>query len=181
MLALNRNDESPPAMASDLEEIFKSQCSRVFAAAFRVTGSAQDAEDVLQTVFLRLVRRGEELNLSPNPSSYLHRAAINASLDLLRTRSRSSSIPLDEMGELPSGTASPHRRQEDREVRRNLRQALLGLTPRSAEIFAMRFFEDMSNREIAQSLGMSQTAVGVAIHRARSQVKGELVAHIGGH
>lgn len=165
---------------SDLEQIFKNQCSRVFAAAFRVTGSAQDAEDVLQTIFLRLARRGDALNLSPNPSSYLHRAAINASLDLLRTRARTASVPLDEMHELPSATVSPDRRQEDREVRRHLRRALLGLTPRSAEIFAMRFFEDMSNRDIASLLGMSQTAVGVAIHRARSQVKSELTTYCGG-
>src|SRR5262249_56102212 len=72
------------------------QHSRVHRAAHRGTGIVVDSEDVLQTVFLRLSRRGE-LNLEPNPGSYLHRAAINASLDLMRQRARTDSIPIDDV------------------------------------------------------------------------------------
>ena len=162
--------------------MFRDHHSRVFAAAFRVTGSAQDAEDVVQTVFLRLLRRQDELDLSPSPGSYLHRAAVNASLDLLRVRSRSGSIPMDDLDVLPTERAdnNPDRRQEDREVRRGVRQALLALSPKNAEIFALRFLEGLPNREIANSYGMTQTAVGVALHRARNQVKKELNSFLGG-
>ncbi len=172
-----------PSPSGELERIFQSHQGSVFAAAYRVTGSAQDAEDVLQTVFLRLLRRQDELDLSPSPGGYLHRAAVNASLDLMRARSRSRSIPLDELNAPPAEgpAASPDRRQQDREMRRGLRQAILGLSTKNAEIFTLRFLEGTPNREIADMLGMSQTAVGVALHRARAQVKKELSTFVGGN
>src|SRR5438034_9115418 len=91
-----------PARGSirDVESLFREHHDRVFRAAHRITGSVVDAEDVLQTVFLRLSRRGnskEGVNLEPSPASYLHRAAINASLDLVRQRGRSQSISIDDV------------------------------------------------------------------------------------
>jgi RNA polymerase sigma-70 factor, ECF subfamily len=175
------NQEAPlPLPSGDLERIFQSHHSQVYGTAYRVTGSSQDAEDVLQTVFLRLLRRQDEVDLSPSPGSYLHRAAVNAALDLMRARSRSQSIPLDDHdAPTENGRSDPDRRQQDGEVRRNLRQALLRLSSRSATIFTMRFLDGTPNREIAEAMGMSQAAVGVAIHRARAQVKKELATLLG--
>ncbi len=183
MLALSHS-EPLPGPSGNLEHIFQQNSSRVFGTAYRVTGSAQDAEDCLQTVFLRLLRREGSLDLSPSPASYLHRAAVNAALDLMRARSRSRSIPLDDMDVPPpaeGGDLDPERRQSDREMRRNLRQAILDLTPKSATIFTMRFLEGTPNREIAEAMGMSQAAVGVAVHRARNQVKQEMASFVGGN
>jgi RNA polymerase sigma-70 factor, ECF subfamily len=181
LLALTHT-ESTPDPSRDLERIFQQNSARVFGTAYRVTGSAQDAEDCLQTVFLRLLRRQKQLDLSPSPSSYLHRAAINAALDLMRARSRSSSIPLDDMDVPPADSeqTSPERRQEDREMRRHLRQAILQLTPKRATIFTMRFLEDTPNREIAEAMNMTQAAVNVALHHARKQVKKEMASFVGG-
>ncbi len=182
MLAAVTHSHPTPGPSGDLEAIFQDHCSQVFATAFRVTGNAQDAEDVLQTVFLRLLRRQDEIDLSPSPVSYLHRAAVNAALDLMRARGRSRSIGLDELeAPLANGgpEASPERRQEDREMRGVLRQALTQMTPKSAEIFSLRFLEDLPNREIARTMGMTQTAVGVALHRARNQVKKQFRSLLG--
>ncbi len=180
MTALTQT-ESLPGPSRDLERIFQQNSSRVFGTAYRVTGSAQDAEDCLQTVFLRLLRRQDRLDLSPSPGSYLHRAAINAALDLMRSRSRSRSIPLDDMDMPPADGehASPERRQHDRELRRGLRQAILQLTPKRATIFTMRFLDGTPNREIAEALNMTQAAVNVALHHARKQVKKELASFVG--
>src|SRR5213593_4336138 len=71
--------------SSTLEAMFQRHHDRVFRTAYRVTGNAADADDVLQTVFLRLAR-GPEATLLENPEGYFARAAINASLDLLRGR-----------------------------------------------------------------------------------------------
>lgn len=180
LAAVTHSDPLPPP-SGNLERIFQAHHGQVFGTAYRMTGSAQDAEDVLQTVFLRLLRRQDELDLSPSPTSYLHRAAVNASLDLLRSRSRSRTVDLDDFEIPESPHRGPERAQEDREMRGILRQALLALTPKSAEIFSMRFLEDLTNREIAQTLGMTQTAVGVALHRARNQVKKEIRSLIGGN
>jgi RNA polymerase sigma factor (sigma-70 family) len=78
----------------EVETLFRAHHDRVFRAAHRITGSPADAEDVLQTVFLRLVKSGEAYDLSQNPEAYLSRAAINASLDLIRSRGRSKSVGL---------------------------------------------------------------------------------------
>ena len=173
--------EPLPTPSGQLENIFQRYHGKVFAAAYRVTGSAQDAEDVLQTVFLRLLKNQASLDLDPNPSAYLHRAAVNASLDLMRARSRKRSISLDELVIQPmdEGPDDPERRQQDQEVRRGLRQAILGLSGKAAEIFTLRFLEGASNKEIADMLDMTQTAVGVALHRARNQVKKEIRSFVG--
>lgn len=173
--------EPIPTPSGELEAIFQRFHGKVFAAAYRVTGSAQDAEDVLQTIFLRLLKNQAKLDLDPNPSAYLHRAAVNASLDLMRARSRKRSISLDELVIAPADESpdDPEQRQRDREVRRGLRQAILGLSGKAAEIFTLRFLEGASNKEIADMLDMTQTAVGVALHRARNQVKKEIRSFVG--
>ena len=78
---------------SDLEAIFRDHHQRVLRAAHRVTGNPQDAEDVVQTVFMRLARREGGSPLSDSPGNYLHRAAINAALDVVRSRQAQRSTP----------------------------------------------------------------------------------------
>ncbi|MEM9555072.1 MAG: sigma-70 family RNA polymerase sigma factor [Acidobacteriota bacterium] len=174
-------DRPLPPPSEELEEIFQAYHGKIFGAAYRITGNAQDAEDVLQTVFLRLLRRQDQLDLDPQPGAYLHRAAVNAALDLMRSRSRKRSIPLDDLDAAPDASRvdDPEQRQQDRDVRRGLRQAMLGLSERAAEIFALRFFEGVSNQDIATSYGMTQSAVGVALHRARNHVKKEIRSFAG--
>ncbi len=85
-----------PEPPRELEKLFREHNNLIFRTAYRVTGSAEDAEDVLQTVFLRLARRAE-IDLAPSPASYLHRAAVNASLDLVRSRTTAKSVAIEDM------------------------------------------------------------------------------------
>ena len=87
--------DQPPG---ELEILFRAHHGRVFRTAQRITGSAADAEDVLQTVFLRLMKGQGTYDLSQNAEAYLSRAAINASLDLLRSRTRAKSVGLGRQG-----------------------------------------------------------------------------------
>jgi len=134
-----------------------------------------DAEDVLQTVFLRLSRRNE-INLDPSPSGYLHRAAINASLDLVRQRGRSESISIDDVAPIlkASHTLNPESQRASRELRARIRQALSKLGEKSAEMFVLKYFEGYGNNEIAEMMGTSAMVVGVLLHRARARVKKEV-------
>ena len=179
MSAATFSDSVSAGPSPALEALFAQHHGRIFGAAYRVTGRAQDAEDVLQTVFFRLLKRGDDLDLSPSPGSYLHRAAVNAALDLVRSRSRKKALPLDEI-DLPSDAPGPDRVDRAREIRRCLRQALTELTPKSAEIFSMRFLEGFDNHEIARLTETSQTAIGVMVHRARNRVKKAMAACVGG-
>jgi RNA polymerase sigma-70 factor (ECF subfamily) len=154
---------TPPA---DLERIFLEHQGRVFRAAYRVTGSLSDAEDVLQTVFLRLLRRDVAAAGVDHLGSYLYRAAVNTALDVLRTRRESMPIE-DAEPSLAIVDESPRRE----EMRRQLRRALATLPPRWAEIFVLRHFEGYGNHEIARLLGMSRATVGVTLFRARHRLQ----------
>jgi RNA polymerase sigma factor (sigma-70 family) len=149
----------------EIEQIFEECHGLVFRTAYRITGNAADAEDVLQAVFLRLLRRDRSAEPLVNHESYLRRAAVNASLDTVRARQESRSAPLDE---------SPPAAGDPAELRDSLRRALAALPPRSAEIFALRFLEGYSNPEIARMLSMSQVHVAVLLHRTRKQLQKEL-------
>jgi RNA polymerase sigma-70 factor (ECF subfamily) len=161
------------AQSSPLEEMFHQHKDMVFRAAYRVTGNAGDAEDVLQTVFLRLVTN-PSLPEIHNLPAYLHRSAVNASLDVLRRRRETQVLSLDEPGHAEA--ASVNSAQPSTEIREWLRQALARLSPRWAEMFVLRFIEDYSNREIAEMMKTSAAVVAVVLHRTRAQLKKDFKA-----
>ena len=168
--------EPVPAGPFGLEQVFREHQQRVFRAAYRITGNAQDAEDVLQTVFLRLARREAGTLPVDNLTSYLYRAAINAALDLLRARRDTVSVALEEaQGSLPAPVdGAPDRLQEAQELRAWLRRALSRLRPRAAEVFTLRYLEGYENHDIARMLGISRVAVAVTLHRTRRRLRKEL-------
>jgi RNA polymerase sigma-70 factor (ECF subfamily) len=138
----------------------------VFRTAYRVTGNAADAEDVLQTVFMRLLRHTQR-DAMDNEESYLRRAAINASLDVIRSRQSDRTI---ELVDVPS----KHSDAETSDLRQALARAIGSLPQRSAEIFTLRFIEGLTNPEIARMLGISQVLVAVTVYRTRLQLRKEL-------
>jgi RNA polymerase sigma-70 factor, ECF subfamily len=156
-----------------LETLFRQQSDRVFRTAYRVTGSAADAEDVLQTVFLRLARDRESLSIPENPEGYFARAAINASLDLLRGRKRSKAVAFDDALAEPSQN-DPETGHEDRELRNLIRVAVSRLAPTAAQMFTLRYFEGYDNGEIARIMKTSALVVGVTLHRARARLRKEI-------
>jgi RNA polymerase sigma-70 factor (ECF subfamily) len=167
----------PPA---DLEQIFREQHAGVLRAAYRITGNASDAEDVLQTVFMRLVRRTPDAPPMDNVGAYLHRSAVNAALDLVRDRRDSKHVALDAQAPLLASKDAPaDSRQQARELRDCIRRAIGRLAPRTAEIFALHYFEGHSNSQIAEMLDLSPGGVGVTLHRARTQLQGEISRFLG--
>jgi RNA polymerase sigma-70 factor (ECF subfamily) len=161
-----------------LERFWNAHADAIFRAAHRVTGNPADAEDVLQTVFLRLARRGDDEIDEQGVGGYLHRSAVNAALDVLRSRQRAGWVPLEPAAggaDLHADSApDPEREQASRELRAHLRLAMSRLAPRAAEIFALRYFEGLPNREIAGLLGVSQGLVAVLLHRTRARLRKEL-------
>jgi len=167
----------------ELEILFRAHHGRVFRTAQRITGSASDAEDVLQTVFLRLVKGHETYDLSLNPEAYLSRAAINASFDLLRNRARAKSVGLDDIDSesLASRSRSPEVEQTDRELQTLVRQAVARLGKTAGEMFALRYYEGYDNQQIAGFLKTSPLVVGVVLHRARTKLRKEIGHYLERH
>lgn len=154
-----------------IEKAFQEHHMRVFRAAYRITGNAQDAEDILQTVFLRLAQKG---NLeAANAPSYLYRAAINASIDLLRAR-REGAVTLEEAARSLRSPETPETVRESGEIREWLRGALAALPAQAAEMFVLRYLEGHANKDIARTLGISRVRVAVALHRTRQRLQREL-------
>ncbi len=176
--------EMPMATPSvaDLESVFREHHAMVFRAAYRVTGNASDAEDVLQTVFLRLLKRDPAAEPVASFTSFLHRAAVNAAVDLVRSRQNIRNLPLDDLE--PVLAESPHRAPDrsyaSTELRDWLRSALGRLNPRIAEMFALRFFEGKDNPEIAQLLNTTAGTVAVTLSRTRDRLEQEYRAYEGG-
>lgn len=169
---------------TDLERLFQDHSEQVFRTAHRITGSAADAEDVLQTVFLRLASATARRDLSPSPGSYLHRAAVNASLDLMRARTRARSVSIDDSQspmEFESSALDPAAEHDERELRALVRQAVARLGERAAQVFALRYFEGYDNQEIAEILGASQMVVAVTLHRARARLRREIGEYLEKH
>src|SRR5688572_12808487 len=99
----------------EFEQIFRQYSRLVYRTAYGVTGNAEDAEDVLQTIFLRLVRREPPPNLRNNPQAYLYRAAVNVSLSIIRSRREYASTPDLETFESSVHSARERHAQEVRE------------------------------------------------------------------
>ncbi|HEY1896185.1 MAG TPA: RNA polymerase sigma factor [Terracidiphilus sp.] len=166
------------ATSDRLSQLFAEHHRRVLLAAYRITGSMADAEDVAQTVFLRL-GHGESLEPKPdmkNAASYLYRAAINGALDLLRRRKTAAAEPIEAAAAIASAAPgdSPEAEISSRQLAQLLRRAISELSPRAAEMFTLRYVEELGNREIAALMGTSQAVVAVTLHQSRSRLKKRL-------
>ena len=165
----------PAASGVWLEDLFEEHHKHMFRTAYRVLGDAGDAEDVLQTIFLRLLKRPPKALDTGKAGGYLRRAAINASLDLIRKRKRSRLVPVDQqiLEEVePSADAAsdPARRFASLEFRERLRRELAKVNPRGAEMFVLRYFEGYRNSEIGPMMGTSRMTVAVTLHRLRKRL-----------
>ncbi|WP_089839052.1 RNA polymerase sigma factor [Granulicella pectinivorans] len=162
-----------PTMES-ISQLFAEHYRRVLLAAHRITGNMADAEDIAQGLFLRLASTDRPID---NVGSYLHRAAINGALDLLRRRKSAATEPLDQAVEVVSVSrrSSPESEVSSRQLGEALRTAIGELPPRAAEMFALRYFEELGNKEIATMMGTSQAAVAVTLHNTRSRLKKRLL------
>jgi len=157
-----------------ITQLFGEHYRRVLLAAYRITGSMADAEDIAQGLFLRLASSERPVD---NIGSYLHRAAINGALDLLRRRKSAATEPLEQAAHIASvgWGSSPESGVASRQLGDALRIAIGELAPRAAEMFALRYFEDLDNKEIAALMETSQAAVAVTLHNARSRLKKRLL------
>jgi RNA polymerase sigma-70 factor (ECF subfamily) len=167
--ATHELDAQPIAMTTPtgFAELYERHYAVVFHAALRVTGNAADAEDVLQTVFLRVLHQDDPLDAARMPEAYFRRAATNAAVDLLRRRISHAETRLDDAPPL-AATESPGLLKEQ------LRRAIATLEPDDAVMFLLRFVEGLSNGEIAEMFGLEKNHVAVRLHRIRQTLQTEM-------
>lgn len=157
---------TPTPSRADFAGLYERHYEAVFHAALRVTGRPADAEDVLQTVFLRVLR-GEQDDAAGRPSAYFKRAAVNAAVDLLRRRAIRAETGYDE--------AAPHAAAEPALLlKEQLRRAIATLDPEDATLFLLRHVEGLSNQELADEFQLEKNNVAVRLHRIRMRLQIEL-------
>ena len=148
-------------------ELYERHYEAVFRAALRVTGNPADAEDVLQTVFLRVMSQGGELEEIALPAAYFRRAAVNAAVDVLRRRDLRAESGFDNL--TPHASVQPPFLLKER-----LRRALAILDRDDASLFLLRHVEGLSIEELAEMFEMEKNNVSVRLHRIRLRLQAEL-------
>jgi RNA polymerase sigma-70 factor (ECF subfamily) len=153
----------------------------VYRLAHRMTGSAQDAEDVVQETFLKAYRQLSRFESRANFSTWLHRIAVNCSIDLIRSRPHREAgrdaADLDQFGSderHQAGHASPERLMLSTEVQDRVMGAMSSLSAMERAAFALRHFEGQSIDEISHALGLKANATKHSIFRAVKKMRAAL-------
>jgi RNA polymerase sigma-70 factor (ECF subfamily) len=164
-----------------LESIYRDHSAAVLQSAYRVTGNRADAEDALQTVFIRLARRAEPPDFSRGAAGYLRRAATNAALDIVQSRAARTSAPLtDHRSGAADAAPGPERLHHSAQIKNEVRRVLAHISRRQAEVFILRYFEGLDNTEIAAVCDTTPGTVAVTLHRVRARLMTELAPFLGG-
>jgi RNA polymerase sigma-70 factor (ECF subfamily) len=164
-------DELPIPMSSSptvpgFAELYDRHYEAVFRAALRITGNPADAEDVLQTVFLRVLAGGGEVQDLALPAAYFRRAAVNAALDVLRRRELRAESAHD--------TEASHAAVAHPLLKEQLRRALGILERDDASLFLLRHIEGLSIDELAAMFQIDKNNVTVRLHRIRRRLQVEM-------
>ncbi len=154
-------------LSAGFAELYERYFEASYRTALRVTGNPADAEDAMQTVFLRILNQGGRVDPAQLCEAYFRRAATNAALDLLRRRaSHAESMLNDDI---------PHAAVENPALlKERLRRAIAALDESDAELFLLRYLEGLSNGELAEMFGLEKNHVAVRLHRIRQLLQVEM-------
>ena len=158
----------PEPLPAEFEAVFEEHYGLIYRTAYGVTGRVEDAEDVVQTIFLRLLRRESSREFARNPRAYLYRAAVNLSLTIVQTRRRRaiSEASEDLAVSIPSRASA-----QAEELHKRLYLAIAQLKPKTASIVILRYLHEYSDVDIAKLLGTSRLVIAVTLSRARARLK----------
>jgi len=146
---------------NEFRDLYLKHWQTVFGLAFRVTGNASDAEDVMQSVFVRLLANRTMLDGARSPEGYLRRSAVNASIDILRQRRVRGET---ELGEHRGGDASVIDKER-------VRRALARLEPEHAEIFVLCYLEGYTYEELAEMFQLERGTIASRLFRIRAELR----------
>jgi RNA polymerase sigma factor (sigma-70 family) len=156
------------------EAVVRDHSARVYRLAYRLTGNAQDAEDLTQDVFVRVFRSLS--SYTPGTfEGWLHRITTNLFLDLVRRRARIRFDPLpDDAERLPSRDRGPATVYDETHFDHDVQAALDALPPDFRAAVVLCDLEGLSYEEIAATLDVKIGTVRSRIHRGRGQLRAAL-------
>lgn len=180
---------STSSLEGDYRRLYDRYKDRVYNVCFRITGSPSDALDASQETFGILFRRIREFRFESRFSSWVYRIAVNASIDV-RRRVRSRRVAsienlrggeegkydlTDRVVEMPSISASR------REFEQAVQLAISRLSPKLRSIVVLRYIENLSYEEVAETLRISLGTVKSRLSRAHEALDRELTPVLDKH
>ena len=180
---MTHTDAAAVALARDGDsEAFRALVERhsraVFRLAHRMTGNASDAEDVVQETFLKAYRQLSRFESRANFGTWVHRIAVNCSIDLIRARPHREAghdaADLEQFGAAETaepGLPSPERLMLSAEVQGHISGAMTSLSKMERAAFVLRHFEGQSIDEISRALGLKTNATKHSIFRAVKKMR----------
>ncbi len=164
------------------EEIVDRYSPKVFSLATRLTRNQEDAEEVLQDVFVTVYRKIRGFEGNSTFSSWLYRVAVNASFMKLRRKKHNKNVAMDDV--LPQLQNSPALRSSEHEEADNLafrnqvlnalEDAIRRLPDEYRPVFVLREVDGLTSKEVGKILELSIPAVKSRLHRSRMMVRRRL-------
>ena len=158
--------------ADAFEELYRQHARRLYSLAVRMIGSAEDAEDLLQEVFLQAHRKLPGFRGESTLGTWLYRLTMNHCLDHLRGRqakmSRATGSLADENATEPT---APEPLVPAAISRMDLERAIEALPPGAKAAFLLHDVEGFEHQEIAAILGISEGTSKSQVHKARLKLR----------
>jgi len=158
--------------ALDWQVIVKKHANLVWQTSYRLLGERCDAEDCFQETFISALKTAKRQRIR-NISGLLVHLATRRAIDMLRKRCSQLQADISNIdtSRLRSSNPGPLQQVHRDEIFSRLRQALTELPERQANAFCMRYLSDMSQKQIAEKLGITANAAGVLVHRAKERLQ----------
>ena len=163
--------------AAAFEQLYRAHAGRLYSLVFRMAGSAQEAEDLLQEVFLHAHRKLGSFRGESSLGTWLYRLAVNHCLDFLRGRQARMSKATDSLDE--EGAAEPAAALPPIPAaisRLDLERAIARLPPGCRAAFVLHDVEGFEHNEVARLLGVSEGTSKSQVHKARLKLRAMLSA-----
>lgn len=162
------------------QTLFRKYYPSLIFYATRLVGE-EDAEDVVQDVFVELWRRQESIEIGDQIQAFLYRAVYTRALNVLKHRNVESGYcaAMEEINQRRAEFYQPDnneviRRIEDRELRKEIHDAINELPDKCKEVFKLSYLHDMKNKEIADALGVSLRTVEAHMYKALKYLRNRL-------
>jgi RNA polymerase sigma-70 factor (ECF subfamily) len=174
--------------ARQFEGLIRETSRQAYALAYRLTGNATEAEDLVQEAYVRAYRFFDKYDDTLPFLSWLYRIISNTHIDLIRRKGRLRTTSLDTPGsesasgwDVADSESTAERNMLDQALDEPLQQALLAMNDDFRTAVLLADVEGMAYEEVAEVMNTSVGTVRSRIHRGRKQLRDFLVKHAPDH
>ena len=162
---------------SDFDQLIRQQSRRLYGFAFRILRNQEEAEDVVQEVFIRMWKMREKLDSYNSLDALATAMTKNCCIDQIRKMKHSGPSEPDNSTLLQLSSPSPHEELENRESGEILRKLISGLPELYRNILEQRDIEGCTFEEIAELTGQNINTLRVTLSRARKMIRDEYIRY----